>query len=162
MTKQDFYSMVLNAYRPAKTLLEMVPEGRLGWAPGEKFMTLGQLICHLSLGLGDGIRLLQTGQWPTEEEMLTGMKQENLPSCGVKEALERLEADKAVLREALAAISERDFTERVVSVPWGMKGKFEILAISFYEHFTNHKMQLFTYLKLLDLPVNTQTLYFGS
>ncbi|HET7841629.1 MAG TPA: DinB family protein [Terriglobia bacterium] len=162
MTKEDFYNMVVEAYRPAKSLIGMVPEDRLGWAPGARFMTLGQLICHLSLGLGDGIRTLHTGQWPTGEEMLTGMKQENLPSCDVAEALKKLEADKSALREALDALSERDFAEKVVSVPWGMNGKFEILALSFLEHFTNHKMQLFTYLKLLDLPVDTQTLYFGS
>jgi hypothetical protein len=35
----------------------------------------------------------------------------------------------------------------------------EPMAIHFLEHFNNHKMQLFTYLKLLGLPVNTQTLY---
>jgi hypothetical protein len=161
MTKEDFFKMVVDAYRPAKSLIEMVPADKLGWAPGAKFMTLGQLIFHLSPGLGDGIRSLHTGQWPTEEEMIKEMKQENLPSCGVAEALKKLEGDKAVLREALAAVSERDFSDKVVSVPWSMKGKFEILALLFLEHFTNHKMQLFTYLKLLDLPVNTQTLYFG-
>jgi hypothetical protein len=37
----------------------------------------------------------------------------------------------------------------------------ERMAISFREHFTNHKMQLFTYLKLLGFPVDTGTLYFG-
>ena len=161
MTKEDFYNMVVEAYRPAGNLIGMVPADRLDWAPGAKFMTLGQLICHLSLGVGDGIRLLHSGGWPSEEEMLTGMKQENLPSCGVAEALQKLEADKTILREALAAISEHDFANKIVSVPWGMKGSFEILALSFLEHFTNHKMQLFTYLKLLDLPVNTQKLYFG-
>ncbi len=161
MTKDDFYEMVTQAFRPAKTLIGMVPADRLDWRPGPKFMTLGQLICHMSTGVGDGIRLLHTGQWPTMDEMLTGMKQENLPWCGVDEALSKLDADRAVLREALAGISERDFAEKTVSVPWGMKGKFEVLALSFLEHFTNHKMQLFTYLKLLDLPVETQVLYFG-
>ena len=161
MTKEDFYDMVMHANRPVITLIAMVPADRLDWRPGAKFMTLGQLICHISLGVGDGIRLLHTGQWPAMDEMLTGMKQENLPSCGVEEALKKLEADKAVLREALAAISEHDFAEKIVSVPWGMKGKFEVLALAFLEHFTNHKMQLFTYLKLLDLQVDTQVLYFG-
>ncbi len=161
MTKEDFYEVVMQAFRPVKTLIGMVPADRLDWRPGPKFMTLGQLICHFSMGVGDGIRLLHTGQWPTMDEMLTGMKQENLPSCGVDEALSKLDADRAVLREALAGISERDFAERIVSVPWGMKGKFEVLALAFLEHFTNHKMQLFTYLKLLDLPVDTQVLYFG-
>lgn len=161
MTKDDFYNLVAQAYRPAKNLIEMVPADRLDWRPGPKFMTLGQLLCHLSLGVGDGVRLLHTGQWPTDQEMIEGMKQENLPSCGVEEAVKKLEADKPTLRDALAAIGEQEFADKVVSVPWGMQGKFEVLALSFLEHFTNHKMQLFTYLKLLDLPVNTQTLYFG-
>jgi hypothetical protein len=161
MTKEDFYNLVVQAYRPAKTLIEMVPADKLDWRPGAKFMTLGQLIYHLSLGVGDGVRLLHTGQWPTDQEMIEGMKQENLPSCGAQEAVKKLEADKQTLRDALAAISEKEFGDKVVSVPWGMHGKVEVLALSFLEHFTNHKMQLFTYLKLLDLPVNTQTLYFG-
>jgi hypothetical protein len=124
-------------------------------------MTLGRLICHLSLGVGDGIRLLHSGEWPSEEEMLTGMKQANLPTCGVEEALGKLEADKKTLSDALAGISEQEFASKTVSVPWGVQGKMEVLALSFLEHFTNHKMQLFFYLKLLGLPVNTQTLYFG-
>jgi len=35
----------------------------------------------------------------------------------------------------------------------------EIMGVSFLGHFDNHKMQLFIYLKLLGLPVNTETLY---
>ena len=52
-----------------------------------------------------------------------------------------------------------DFTNKVVSAPWGVSAKLERMAIGFLGHFNNHKMQLFTYLKLLGLPVNTQTLY---
>jgi hypothetical protein len=162
MTKEDFYNLVVQAYRPAKTLIEMVPADKLDWRPGPKFMSLGQLICHMSSGVGESLQLLQTGRWPSMDEMLKGMKQENLPSCGVEEALKKLEADKQVLRAVLDEISEADFAGRVVSVPWGFQGKFELMAISFLEHFTNHKMQLFTYLKLLDLPIDTQTLYFGA
>jgi len=86
---------------------------------------------------------------------------ENFPSCTIPEALDKLEKDKTILGEFLATISEEDFTNKEVSTPWGMHGKMERMAISFREHFTNHKMQLFTYLKLLGLPVDTGTLYFG-
>lgn len=161
MTKDDFYELVMRAFKPASTLIGMVPAAKLGWRPGPKFMTLGQLICHIGSGVGEGVKLLHTGQWPSMDEMQEGMKQENLPSCGVEEALTKLEADKQVLRAVLDEISEADFAGRIVSVPWGFQGKFELLAISFLEHFTNHKMQLFTYLKLLDSPIDTQTLYFG-
>jgi len=162
MTKNEFYDCVMEAYRPAVTLLNMVPSDKLDWRPKPNFMSLGQLICHLSEGMGAELRYLYTGQWPyTPEQMEAGMKLENLPSCTIPEALDKLEKDKATLQEFLATISEEDFTHKEVSTPWGMHGKMERMAISFREHFTNHKMQLFTYLKLLGFPVDTGTLYFG-
>lgn len=161
MTKNQFYDVVVEAYRPGAKLIGMVPADRLDWRPGPTFMSLGQVICHLGLGLGGAIELLLNGNWPQGEEMEKGMKLENLPSCGVPEALEKLEKDKEVLRKALEGVSEEDFANRVVTVPWGMKGTVERMSIAFLEHFTNHKMQLFTYLKLLGQPVNTETLYLG-
>ena len=78
-----------------------------------------------------------------------------------EEALERLEKDKVILRDVLDGLREEDFAQKPVSTPWGWKGKLEIMAVLFREHFTNHKMQLFTYLKLLGLPVTTESLYMG-
>ena len=160
MTKNEFYDFVMGAFRPAKTLIGMVPADKLEWRPGPKFMSLGQLINHLTEPLGEGLRCLITNQWPfTPEQMEEGMKLENIPSCNVEQALERLGKDQAVLREVLDGLTEEDFAQMTVSTPWGWKGKLESMALSFREHFTNHKMQLFLYLKLLGLPVNTETLY---
>ena len=161
MTKDEFYDFVMQAYRPAETLIRLAPADKLDWRPGPKFMSLGELIGHLSEGLGDGLRLLVTGTWPTMEEMDKAMRLENLPACSVAEALAKLEKDKATLREALAGISAEDFAQKAVSVPWGVQGKIEKMALYFREHFTSHKQQLFTYLKLLGLPVDTTTLYGG-
>ena len=161
MTKNEFAEMVLQSVQPAEKLIAMVPADKLDWKPGPTFMSLGQVLCHLSDGLGGGLESVVSGKWPSTEEMEAGMKLENMPSCGVQEALSKLEKDKAILRTTLDGISEDDFTNRVVSVPWGWKAKFEIMSVNFLEHFNNHKMQLFTYLKLLGLPVNTQSLYGG-
>jgi uncharacterized damage-inducible protein DinB len=159
MTKNEFYEVVMENFRPAEKLIAMVPADKLNWQPGPTFMSLGQVICHLSDGLGGGLEMMLSGKWPSMEEMEEGMKLENLPSCSPQEALDKLEKDRKILRQVLDGMSEDDFTNRVVSVPWGWKAKMERMAIAFLEHFTNHKMQLFTYLKLLGLPVNTQTLY---
>ena len=159
MTKKDFCDLVLQAMKPADKLIAMVPTDELTWKPGPTFMSAGQVICHLSDGLG--LEMLATGKWPSAEEMEAGTKLENMPSCSVPEALERLAKDKAALQKTLDGMSEDDFANRVVSVPWGWKGKFEVLAVGFLGHFNNHKMQLFIYLKLLGLPVNTETLYGG-
>jgi len=159
MTKNEYYEMVMGAFAPAATLVNMAPADKLDWRPGPTFMSLGQLIYHLSEGLGGALELTESEKWPSMEEMEPGMKLENLPSCGVPEALDRLEKDKAVLRRALDSISEEEYTNKVVTVPWGWTAKIERMSLSFLEHFTNHKMQLFTYLKLLGAPVNTGTLY---
>jgi hypothetical protein len=162
MTKNEFYDCVMDAYRPAETLIKMVPADKLDWRPQPNFMSLAQVICHLSGGIGPELGCLYTGQWPfTPEQMQASMKLENIPACTVEEALGKLEKDKTTLRDFLGTISEEEFTHKEVSTPWGMKGKMERLALAFLEHFTNHKMQLFTYLKLLGLPVDTSTLYFG-
>jgi uncharacterized damage-inducible protein DinB len=161
MTKDEFYDFALQAYQPALTMIRMAPADKLDWRPMPNFMSLGQLICHMASGLGAELRVMLTGNWPTMEEMDKGMRLENLPACAVAEALAKLEKDKATLREVLASVSAEDFAQKVVSVPWGAKGKIEQMALYFREHFTNHKQQLFTYLKLLGLPVDTTTLYGG-
>jgi hypothetical protein len=161
MTKDEFYDFVMHAYRPAETMIRMAPADKLDWRPGPKFMSLGQLICHMASGLGADLGATLAGNWPTMEEMDKGMRLENLPACSVAEALAKLDKDQATLRAVLAGVSAEDFAQKVVSVPWGAKGKTEQMALYFREHFTNHKQQLFTYLKLLGLPVNTETLYGG-
>lgn len=164
MTKDEFYECVMDAYRPGETLIRMVPPDKLEWRPQPNFMSLGQLLYHLGDGVGLPLRCLVTGQWPftSPEQMVEIVKLENLPSCGVAEALKKLEADKRILRECLDDITEEDFAHRVVSAPWGTEGKIERMAMDFREHFTNHKMQLFTYLKLLGFPVDTDILYLGK
>ena len=161
MTKNEYYEVVMDNYRPTEKLIGMVPADKIHWAPGPKFMSTGQVLCHLGDGIGGGLQMMLTGNWPSAKEMEEGMKLENLPSCSPKEALDKLEKDKKILRQALDSVSEVDFTNRVVSVPWGWNAKMERMAIGFLGHFTNHKMQLFTYLKLLGLPVNTEILYGG-
>jgi len=159
MTKNEYYEVVMENYRPAEKLIRMVPEDKINWAPGPTFMITGQVLSHLSEGIGGGLEMLLTGKWPSPQEMEEGMKLENLPSCNPQEALDKLEKDKKTLRQVLDGVSEEDFAKKVVSVPWGWNAKMERMAINFLGHFTSHKMQLFTYLKLLGLPVNTETLY---
>ena len=161
MKKDEFCQYAFDSFKPAEAMLKMVPADKLDFKPGPNFMTLGQLICHLGDGIGGELRMAITNSWPKPEEMEAAMKAGAMPSCDVPEALAKLEKDKATLREVLSGITEEDFANKVISVPWGWQSKMERMALDFREHFINHKMQLFTYLKLLGFPVNTQTLYFG-
>ena len=159
MKKDEYFQYVLDCYKPAEKMLKMVPADKLDWKPSPTFLSTGQLICHLAGGIGAELDMMLKNAWPEMGDIAEGLK--NMPSCSVQEALAKLEKDKSVLREVLAGVTERDFANKIVSVPWGWKSKLELMALNFRDHFVNHKMQLFTYLKLLGLPVNTETLYFG-
>ncbi len=159
MKKDEYFQYVLDCYKPAEKMLNMVPADKLDWRPGPAFMSMGQLICHLADGIGAELGMMLNNTWPPMGDIAEGLK--NMPLCNVQDALAKLEKDKSVLRDVLTGVTEEDFAGKIVSVPWGWKAKMELMALNFRDHFVNHKMQLFTYLKLLGLPVNTETLYFG-
>jgi len=154
MKKDAFCQYCIDSYRPVENMLKMVPADKLDWKPGESFMSVGELIAHMCHGIGGELKMLVTNNWP-------GHPEGPMPTCSAAEGLANLEKDKAVLRELIAGISEEDFANREASTPWGARGTIEKMGFDFREHFTNHKMQLFTYLKILGLPVNTHTLYVG-
>jgi hypothetical protein len=83
--KDEFFDYCLSAFRPAESLLKLVPADKLDWKPGPNFMSLGHLICHLGDGIGTELRMLINNSWPKPEEMAEAMKQ--TPSCSVQEAL---------------------------------------------------------------------------
>ena len=154
MKKDAFCQYCIDAYLPVENMLKMVPADKLDWKPGDSFMSVGELIDHLCEGIGGELKMLVTNNWP-------GPPDGPMPTCTVVEGLAKLEKDKTVLRELIAGISEEDFANREAATPWGASGTIEKMGLFFREHFTNHKTQLFTYLKLLGFPVNTQTLYGG-
>ena len=90
MKKDEFCDYALSAFRPAESLLKMTPADKLDWSPGPNFMTMGQLICHLGDGIGTELRMLVNNSWPKPEEMSEAMKQGQMPTCTVPEALAKL------------------------------------------------------------------------
>jgi hypothetical protein len=161
MTKQDFIELMKNAQAPLKGMVALLPDDKIDWAPAANFMTAGHVLKHLSENWCI-VKMMVTQQWPFsgEQEMIEAMKLENLPSCGKAEAIAAMEKD---LADAIAylenEVSEEQFFNTVVEAPWGFKGEIWKAVLMAREHATNHKMQLFLYLKLLGLPVHTGTLY---
>jgi len=92
--------------------VEMVPEDKLGWAPAKGFMTVGQLIKHMSENWCV-VRMMVKNQWPfsSPEQMTEAMKLENIPSCSKAEALAAMDKD---LKEASTS-SRRESPRRTSS-----------------------------------------------
>ena len=161
MNKNEFIEIMKKAQAPLKGMVEMIPDDKLDWAPGEGFMKMGQVIKHLSENWCI-VRMMVTNDWPFSdmEELGDAMKLENLPSCTKSEAIAAMEKD---LNDAVAYIqndlSEEVFFEKTVSAPWGFDGEIWKGVLMAKEHQVSHRMQLHIYLKQLGLPVHTGTLY---
>jgi uncharacterized damage-inducible protein DinB len=163
MNKADFLEQMRATQRPLPAMVEMVPDDKLDWAPAGGFMTVAQVLKHVSENWCI-VKTMVSGEWPFSgpEEMTEMMKLENMPGCSKAEALASMKKD---LDEAIAYI-ERDVTDeeffsKVVSAPWGFRGEIWKALLMAKDHQIHHKMQLHLYLKLLGLPVNTETLYGG-
>jgi len=48
MNKNDLIEQMRSTQQPLTRMVEMVPDDQLSWAPAEGFMTMAQLLKHLS------------------------------------------------------------------------------------------------------------------
>lgn len=161
MNKQDFIEMMQKTQAPLKNMVEMIPDDKLDWAPGEGFMTVGKVLKHLTENWCV-IKMMVENEWrfSSMEEMAEALKLENMPSCTKAEALGAMKQDlNSAVDFIKHEISEEDFFNKEISAPWGFKGPIWKAVLMAKEHQVNHKMQLHIYLKQLELTVNTETLY---
>ncbi len=158
-------------YKVTDGLLDMVDDSSLGWKPSSEnnWMTTGQLLMHISSACGQGICGFITGDWGMPEgvdindlapgDMLPPA--EKLPAAGsVKEAKELLAKDKQLALDMLASCEENKLAVETASAPWDPA---ELILghrfLQMVEHLSQHKSQLFYYLKLQGKPVNTSHLW---
>ncbi len=159
-------------YATAIHLIDKVVPERLGWKPGtgSNWMTVGQLLRHISNGCGAGCNGLVTGDWGLPagqsiddippEEMIPPA--EKLPTVkSVDEAKALLLEDKELTYRMIREAGEDALAHREFAMPWE-PDKGYVLGRQLYkmiQHLDRHKSQLFYYLKLQDIPLNTTDLW---
>ena len=159
-------------YGAAFGLLNHVDGDRLDWKPatGENWMTMGQLLMHLTSACGFCCRGMVTGDWRlpdgtdlaqmSDEDMLPGA--DKLPAVSsVAEARAMLEEDKALALRMVAEAGEEALASREAAAPWlpEMKMPLGRHLKQMVDHLAVHKAQLFYYLKLQGKPVHTGHLW---
>ncbi len=158
-------------YKVTGDLFDVIDEDKLDWKPSEtnNWMTIGQLLKHLSDGTGSAFKGIITGDWGMPEGMnMEDMKPdemlppaEKMPTVeSLSEAKKILEDDKALAIEMLDKCSEEKLDTEPTPVPWDPENI--ILGqrlLQMILHQTSHRHQLFYYLKLLGKPVNTGHLW---
>ena len=158
MTPQQFIAYAKDEFKPGPTLCRLVPKDKLDWKPRENVFTFRELLHHLTSRTG--IYGIVTGDWSPEKCWADAYDPKTVtPDIAVK----RLGHAVDEIEKLLAGVKQVDWETKVVTLPWGMKGTMEVICHGLIiAHFLNHKMQLFLYLKLIGLPVGTDTLYRGT
>lgn len=161
-----------STYATTERLLEKVDPDSLHWKPesGSNWMTVGQLLKHITNACGGGCKGFVTGDWGlpagvkledlSPEEMLPPA--EKMPGIeSVEEAKKLLSEDKAVALQMIDQAGEDDLANRQVAAPWapGVKYALGRHLLQMVQHLDRHKGQLFYYLKLQGKPVNTVDLW---
>jgi len=169
--KKLLHRQAEDAYRATEGLLCLVDDDKLGWKPasGSNWLTTGQLLKHLTGACGAMCRGFVTSDWGIPPEPSQDLEEavdmlppaERFPAVGsVAEAERELAADKRVALEMIERTDEKDLWERRTSAPWDPTERTlgEGLTESI-EHLVSHKAQLYYYLKLQGVDVNTGHLW---
>lgn len=158
-------------YGVTQSLLGMVDDDNLDWKPsqGENWMTVGQLVKHLTDACGAPCKGFVTGDWgfpagtdPSNipaDQMLPPA--EKLPTiANVAEAKALLEQDRKLALAMLAEAGEDDLANKIATAPWDtMQMALGHRMLQMVGHLNQHKGQLYYYLKLQGKPVNTMHLW---
>lgn len=146
-------------------LLELIPPDRLDWRPelpardGPPSLRLSEVLGHLL----DCLAGFCAALYAVHPERLSHfMRLRERPvnhRCGVDEARQRIAEYMRHIEEGFVLTTEEDLARPIPTafVPEG-EALLTVL-LGNLEHFLNHKHQLFSYLKMLGVPVGTRDLY---
>ena len=160
-------------YDVAAKLFDLVDDDTLDWKPptGENWMTVGQVLHHITNSCGQPCKGFVTGDWglpegmdfsdiPPEQMMPPA---ESMPAVSsVEEARTLLSEDRKLALEMVDRAGESALAEQMIAAPWedpANKRPLGAQLMGMVQHLVQHKGQLFYYLKLQGKPVNTHHLY---
>jgi len=140
-----------HAVKQTHTLLERLPEDRLGWRPHPKAYSLGQLALHLGQipSIVGGFATQDVVQFPTDRAQAEASSR--------AEAARTLDEGHANAKAALARMSDA-----ALMAPWRLERegrelmtipKMALFRNFLLNHFYHHRGQLTTYLRTLDVPL---------
>jgi len=161
---QDLAPLVLEKFREQVErldhLLALIPPGALTAAPPvHTAMPLDLLLGHLLECLAGFCATLHAAH---PERLAHFAHLRTLPvnhRCGVQEARDRIGEYMSHIAEGFACLTDIDLARPIPTVFVPSGEAVLTLLLGNLEHLTNHKYQLFLYLKLLDVPVGTPDLY---
>ncbi len=159
-------------YGTTARLLDKVDPNSLNWKPatGSNWMTVGQLLKHITNACGASCKGFVLGDWglPAGKKPEDLSPEQNLPPAeklpiveSVDAAKRLLEEDHALALQMIDRAGEHDLESKEIVAPWapGISMPLGQHLLRMIQHLDRHKSQLFYYLKLQGKPVNTADLW---
>lgn len=161
MTVVDYLTYFDEMMKPTVPMFSLVPNDKIDWKPNENSFTVGQLMAHMAISLQFYARGLMAGDWGVKSMREIFVHNRHTPILQVAEAIQMLENNYNKFREQVRRLCDDEFNNGLVDSPQLGRVPRWRLAMLAVEHFVNHRAELFMYLKLLGVKVNTGTLYKG-
>ena len=160
MLTADLKSKIDEQIERTMHLTELVPAEQFHWTPAMAgAWPIGKLLGHLLDCLAGFCAVLYAAH-PESLTHFAGLR--HLPVnhlCAPDEAFQRMSDYRDHIDEGFAVLTDADLARKLptVFVPDGES--LLTLLLGNLEHLINHKHQLFTCLKLMDVPVGSGDLY---
>jgi len=163
MNRHDYLDYLRRLDDLTRVLFEIVPPDRLDWMPAEGMMPIRLLLWHLAQSIGGGVHAVCTGAWqvgpnaPPPPPELEG-------KAFLRETLAELMRQFALACDDVETLADAVYENGTVTAPPPLNTTQTVRRWlwSIVEHHLNHRMQLFVYLRILGIPVDTALLYRGQ
>ena len=140
-------------------LTGLVPPDKLEWRPFPEGSRVCDLLGHLLECLAGFCATLYAIH-PERLSHFARMREKPVNHrCGIEEALGRMREYEDCIREGFQTLTDEDLSQQLPTVFVSEGEPVLTLLLGNLEHFTNHKYQLFFYLKLLGIQLGTSDLY---
>ena len=143
----------------AQHLISLIPPDKLQWSPHPETLRVCDLLGHLLECLAGFCAILYA---VNADKLSHFAALRELPvnhCCEIDEARERLSEYALRIEEGFALLTDDDLARSVPTVFAAEGEPVMTLILGNFEHLMNHKYQLFFYLKLLGVGVNSADLY---
>lgn len=154
-----FLSKLEEQIERTQHLISLIPPDKLEWKPQPDSFRVCDLLGHLLECLAGFCATLYALN-PDRLAHFAGLR--GLPvnhCCAIDEASERIRGYESHVREGFALLADVDLARRIPTVFVAEGDPVMNLLLGNLEHLINHKYQLFFYLKLLGVGVDTGDLY---
>ncbi len=159
MTPLQFKEYAALQLEPTEPMFLRVPPEQINWKPTEDSFTAGQLMFHMATALRFNGKGIKHNEWELPSLRHVFVSNRKTPTASVEECVSAYREHSAFFLDVFTGMSDEEFlTGELDTLQLGRTQKWR-MSLFALEHHLNHKAELFMYLKMMGIKVNSKDLY---